>query len=108
MGSIKEVTAANFQAEVFESDVPVVVDFWNDSCGPCMALLPALEEYAAELEGKLKIVKVHADREIQIAQMYRVQSLPTLVSFKNGDYEGKLVGNTPRTELRTFIEKTLR
>lgn len=87
-----EVSDANFKAEVLESSVPVVVDFFAEWCGPCKAMAPALEACAKEMEGKVKIVKVDVDQNPGITQQYRIQAMPTLMMFKNGKVAATQVG----------------
>ncbi len=87
-----EVSDANFKAEVLESSVPVVVDFFAEWCGPCKAMAPALEACAKEMEGKVKIVKVDVDQNPGITQQYRIQTMPTLMMFKDGKVAATQVG----------------
>ena len=87
-----EVSDANFKAEVLESRVPVVVDFFAEWCGPCKAMAPALEACAKEMEGKVKIVKVDVDQNPGITQQYRIQAMPTLMIFKDGKVAATQVG----------------
>ncbi len=87
-----EVSDATFKAEVLESSVPVVVDFFAEWCGPCKAMAPALEACAKEMEGKVKIVKVDVDQNPGITQQYRIQAMPTLMMFKDGKVAATQVG----------------
>lgn len=101
------VTAGNFVSEVVESEIPVLVDFWADWCGPCRMIAPVLEDLAVELEGKLKIVKINADQEITLVHKYRITSIPTLIVFKNGEEVHRMLGAKPKPallkELESFI-----
>jgi len=84
MGSVAEVTDANFQSEVLGSDVPVLVDFWAEWCAPCKALVPHVEALAGENAGKLKVVKMDVQANMKTAMSHKVTNLPTLVVFKGG------------------------
>ena len=93
------VTAANFQAEVFNSDKPVLVDFWAEWCGPCRMVAPILDEIASEHGDKLKIVKLNTDEESALAIQYGVQSIPTLHVFKGGQVVKTVIGAKPKPAL---------
>jgi thioredoxin 1 len=86
------VTNETFKAEVLDSQVPVLVDFYADWCGPCRALNPTLAKLAGEANGRYKVVKVDADAEHELINEYEVSALPTLLVVKNGDVQAKLVG----------------
>ena len=86
------ITSENFEAEVMQSDVPVLTDFWAEWCMPCKMIAPALEEIATEYSGKLKIAKVDVDSEPDLAQKFNVVSIPTLLLFKNGEIANQHVG----------------
>ena len=94
-GSIIEVTDANFQAEVVESELPVLVDFWAPWCGPCRIVAPHLEELAGERED-LTIVKLNVDDNPQTAAQFNVMSIPTLLLFKHGQVAHQIIGALPR------------
>ena len=106
-GTITEVTDNNFQAEVIESDVPVLVDFWAPWCGPCRMVAPVLEEIAGEKGDALKIVKLNVDDNQQTAMSYEVLSIPTLILFKNGAIAKEVVGAYPKRKLEAELEPAL-
>ena len=87
-----ELTAKNFNEEVLESPLPVLVDFWATWCGPCRMIAPTVEEIAAEYDGKVKVGKVNVDDEPELASAFGIDSIPTLMVFKNGEVAGTLVG----------------
>jgi thioredoxin 1 len=91
-GATQIVSDANFDKEVLQSAEPVFVDFFAEWCGPCKAMAPALEQIAAELQGKVKIVKLDVDQNPNVTQQYRIQAMPTLMIFKNGQVAAQHVG----------------
>ena len=97
-GNTIEVTDADFQNVVLESDVPVLVDFWAPWCGPCKMAAPVLEKIAGEYEGQLKVCKVNVDDERQIATQYGIMSIPTMFLFNNGQPTDQITGVTPSFE----------
>jgi len=105
-GNLPEVTDANFQAEVLESETPVLVDFWAPWCGPCRIIAPHLEELAAERED-LHIVKLNTDDNPQTAAQYNVMSIPTLLLFKHGQVAHQIIGALPKNRLVQEIEPAL-
>jgi thioredoxin 1 len=106
-GTISEVSDTNFQAEVIESETPVLVDFWAPWCGPCRMVAPVLEEIAQEKGDALKIVKLNTDENQQTAIAYEVLSIPTLILFKNGQIAKKVVGAYPKRKLEAELEPAL-
>jgi thioredoxin 1 len=103
----KAVTDATFDAEVLQSDTPVLVDFWAEWCGPCLRVAPVLEEIAGELGNKIKIVKLDIDANPNTARDYRVMSVPTLTIFKGGQPVKSVAGARPKGELVRLIESSL-
>ena len=102
MSEIK-ITRDNFQQEVLQSDVPVLVDFWATWCGPCRMLAPTIEELAHEYEGRAKICKLNVDDEPQLAAQFGIVSIPTVKVFRNGAVSGSLVGLRPKAELEALL-----
>ena len=94
-----KLSSENFKEEVLNSEKPVLVDFYADWCGPCNAMSPVIEELAKELEGKAKVGKINVDENSDIAVEYNVMSIPTLIVFKNGKEEKRLVGLRDKEEL---------
>lgn len=87
-----EVTDQSFEQEVLKSEVPVIVDFGAEWCGPCKMILPIIEELAKEYEGKVKVVKIDVDENPAVSSKYGIKSLPTLLFFKNGEVKEKAIG----------------
>ncbi|RME94295.1 MAG: thioredoxin [Verrucomicrobia bacterium] len=98
---------SNFQTEVLQSDVPVLVDFWATWCGPCRMIAPLIDELAAEYKGRIKVGKVDVDQNGQLAQQYRITGVPTLMIFKNGQVVEAMVGVKPKPELKKAIDAAL-
>jgi thioredoxin 1 len=105
-GNITDVTDNNFQAEVLESDTPVLVDFWAPWCGPCRIIAPSLEELNEEIEN-LRVVKLNVDENQQTAAQYEVMSIPTLIVFKNGQPAKKIIGAMPKKRLEAELAPAL-
>ena len=101
------VSEANFDAEVRNSDVPVVVDFWAEWCGPCKQIGPALEELSSEYAGRVKIAKVNVDENPAIAAQMGIRGIPTLFLFKDGQVVSNKVGAAPKAALQTWIDGAL-
>ena len=102
MAEIK-VTKQNFEQEVLNSPIPVMVDFWADWCGPCKMLAPILSEIAEEYDGKIKVCKINVDEEAELSLKYRIVSIPTVLIFKDGELTNKSVGYVPKEELISLI-----
>lgn len=98
-----KLSTENFEKEVLKSEKPVLVDFYADWCGPCNAMAPVIEELAKELEGKVKVGKINVDENPDIAVEYNVMSIPTLIVFKNGKEEKRLVGLRNKEELINLL-----
>lgn len=104
MSNVKEVTTETFEKEVLSSDVPVLVDFWAEWCGPCKMLTPVLEELSSENESKINIYKVNVDENQQLAVKYGIRSIPTLLLFKGGEIQEQIVGLKSKSDLQTSID----
>lgn len=104
---ILHVTERNFQSEVLESSTPVLVDFWAEWCGPCLALGPTLEEIAKSHTGRLRICKVNVEEEPSLAAQFNIRNIPFLAIIKNGQKVGELVGNQPRDSIVKAVEAFL-
>ena len=100
-------TDATFDAEVRQSDIPVVVDFWAEWCGPCRQIGPALEELAQEMEGKIKIVKVNVDENPASPAQLGVRGIPALFMFKGGQVVSNKVGAAPKAALASWIKSSI-
>jgi len=102
-----KISGDNFQPEVMESDVPVLVDFWAEWCGPCRMVNPILDEISEQYSGKLKIAKVNVDDNQEIAQKYGVMSIPTFIVFNGGEKIDQFVGALPKDAFVKHIEEML-
>jgi len=102
--TIVHVTDASFEADVLQSDIPALVDFWAEWCGPCKMIAPILDEIAMEYAGKIKICKVDVDSNPETAAKFNVRGIPTLLILKNGVVEATKVGALSKGQLTEFIE----
>jgi thioredoxin 1 len=105
-GALPDVTDNTFQAEVLESDQPVLVDFWAPWCGPCRVVAPVLEEIQAERDD-LRIVKLNTDENPETAAAFQVLSIPTMILFKGGEPAKKIIGAYPKRKLEAVLEPVL-
>jgi thioredoxin 1 len=104
---IASVTDATFADEVIGSDLPVLVDFWAEWCGPCHRIAPVLDELATEYQGRVRIVKLNADENPETAKKYNVLSLPTLSMFRGGEVVSQVIGAQPRSKLRAQLDEVV-
>ncbi len=102
-----EFTDANFDAEVIASDVPVLVDFWAEWCGPCKMIAPAVEELADDYDGKVKIGKLDVDHNQMTASKYGIRSIPSLLVFKDGQVVEQIVGAVPKGHIQSKLDAAL-
>ena len=103
MSTVK-ITTTNFEQEVLQSQIPVLLDFWADWCGPCRMAAPIIDEIAAETAGKVKVGKVKVDTDIELAQRYRIASIPTFLVFKNGELAEKAIGLQSKEDLVNLLK----
>jgi thioredoxin 1 len=101
--AVGKVSDTTFDTEVLKASGPVVVDFWAEWCGPCRMIAPALEEIAGSLGDKVKIVKLNVDESPATATKYGIQSIPTLMIFKNGQMASRQIGAAPKQKLEQWI-----
>jgi len=104
---IQHVTEDTFEPNVLKSDVPVLVDYWAEWCGPCKALAPLLEELAKDYDGKLKIAKVNVDENQQLARKYNIKAIPTLMLFKDGNVQASKLGMMSKPQLTAFLDSNI-
>ena len=107
MSHIINATDESFEAEVINSDTPVLVDYWAEWCGPCKMIAPVLEQIAEHYGEKLKVVKVDVDSNKIFAQKHGVRNIPTLMLFKNGQVQETKTGALSKTQLQEFIDQSL-
>lgn len=101
------LTQSNWEEEVLNSDIPVLVDFWAPWCGPCRMVAPVVAEIAEEYKGKVKVGKLNTDEEPEIAVRYGIMSIPTLMIFKNGEVVDQIIGAVPKEYLLEKIQQAL-
>ena len=107
MGDILEVSDANFESEIINSEIPSMVDFWAEWCGPCKKVGPVVEELAAEYEGKIKIAKMDVDSNRQTPAKFGIRNIPTLILFKGGEVVNTIVGAQSKSSIEEELKKLL-
>jgi thioredoxin 1 len=105
MSAVQEVTDGNFEQEVINSEIPVLIDFWAPWCGPCRAIAPVVGELASEYAGKLKVVKMNVDDNPLTPSRYGVRSIPNLLFFKGGQVKDQIIGAVPKGHFVQAIDK---
>ena len=105
--AVIQITEDNFDEIVMKSEKPVLIDFYADWCGPCKMMAPVVEKLAEEYEGKLKVGKCNVDENMQLAQKYRISSIPAFMVFKNGEAAATCVGAMSATELKAKLEQVM-
>ncbi|MCP4197833.1 MAG: thioredoxin [Proteobacteria bacterium] len=105
--NVENISDADFEQAVIKSDVPVLVDFWAPWCGPCKMVGPVLEQIAAQYQGRAKVVKVNVDDNKQIAGSLGIQSIPTVVLYKDGEVVEKVIGARPKGDFETMLNNAV-
>ena len=104
---ITHVSDSSFEEDVMKSDVPVLVDYWAEWCGPCKAIAPVLDEVARDYAGKIKVAKVNVDDNPEIPRKFGIRGIPTLMLFKNGNVEATKVGAISKSQLTAFLDSNI-
>ena len=105
--TVIHVSETTFDAEVLKSSHPALVDFWAPWCGPCRAIAPALDELAEEYKGKVRVAKINVDENRKLAGDHGIQSIPTMLLFKDGKVVDKVIGLVPKERLKALVDKVL-
>ncbi len=104
---IQHVTDETFEPEVLKADLPVLVDYWAEWCGPCKAIAPILEDVAKQYSGKLKVAKIDVDANTEVPKKFNIRGIPTLMLFKNGNMEAMKVGALSKSQLTAFLDSNI-
>ncbi len=105
--SVHHVTDESFEPDVLKSDVPVLLDYWAEWCGPCKSIAPILEEVAKDYEGRIKIAKINVDENQAVPAKFGIRGIPTLMLFKNGNVEATKVGALSKSQLTAFLDSNI-
>ena len=107
MGDIMEVSDKNFDSEIMKSDIPAMVDFWAEWCGPCKMVGPIVEELAKEYKDKVKVAKMDVDQNRETPAKFGIRNIPTLIFFKNGEVAKTIIGAQPKSSIEEELKKLL-
>ncbi|MEC7832505.1 MAG: thioredoxin TrxA [Pseudomonadota bacterium] len=107
MSNVIEITDASFEEEVLKSDIPVLLDFWAEWCGPCKSLSPIVDETSKDYEGKIKFAKINVDENADTTKEFGIRGIPTLILFKNGEKKETKVGLLTKSELTSFLDNNI-
>ncbi|MFC1840671.1 thioredoxin [Thermodesulfobacteriota bacterium] len=107
MGEVFEVSDESFESEIINSDIPSIVDFWAEWCGPCKKIGPVVEELAGEYAGKIKVAKMDVDNNRQTPAKFGIRNIPTLILFKGGEVVNTIIGAQPKSAIEEEIKKLL-
>ena len=103
--NVVQLTDATFDAEVTNSDKPVLIDFWAEWCGPCRMVAPIIDALAEDYDGKVKVAKLNVDENPQVSRRFNIRSIPTLLLFKNGELKETAIGLRPKPQLEQLLER---
>ena len=104
---IQHVTDDSFEPDVLKSDVPVLVDYWAEWCGPCKSIAPILDQVAAEYQGRIRVAKINVDENKMVPAKFGIRGIPTLMLFKNGNVEATRVGALSKSQLTAFLDSNI-